>query len=666
MKSQKLKPTRIKSTPAAKHPPLILPGFTPLVESSDDGSLLSRLRETSLVLPWDECLRHTLVTGKTGSGKTQRFMLRAMFAAIRNTGMSMVILDAQGSEEERIINYARHVRGADTRIIRLNWIDPEFSTHYWNCLDSVSRKSEVYDIASSITGAMGELAPGDGLYFRQQATLLLAALFQALGVVGKATLGEARRILDGGSRAMSELAGQAKIPELERFASEMEAGNRNTETSVAEASNHLIALLDERVCQTTGANELDFQMLADEPTILILSLDEEAANRLRPLTNVFMHRLMAWIISTGRAQGGPLPRPLGIFIDEFASAVGRLPEFECRAHTLRKRNAAIFAAIQSTTQIAEKYGQAAQSVLAAFNHRIFVPPVADLDAREASSFTGIMATDAISTSATGAALNISPLHRPLLMPQEIASPERDQKLGPRLTFLMADTPPFQAWLKAAFEVEDERPWVATSGTLPLRRRAVRKTRPESPPASPPDRTISARTGITNTAGWSNRKIEDLLATTKANIGWKDTAGSARKWWESFENENSKRKGLVLHLAEELQNRSATISEFFLSYVYSNANGIMANLHYLDYNRLKKEEEKAEQATGTRAPMFPAEAETEPVDDWFDDEPPPGDEEPEDRDDEDEAYHTELNQLLADLMESCESGKPEADTDPDDS
>ena len=48
--------------------------------------------------------------------------------------------------------------------------------------------------------------------------------------------------------------------------------------------------------------------------------------------------------------------------------------------------------------------------------------------------------------------------------------------------------------------------------------------------------------------------------------------------------------MVLRMAEELRTRKATITEFFLSYVYSNTDNIQANLHYLDYDRLKKEHE----------------------------------------------------------------------------
>jgi hypothetical protein len=49
--------------------------------------------------------------------------------------------------------------------------------------------------------------------------------------------------------------------------------------------------------------------------------------------------------------------------------------------------------------------------------------------------------------------------------------------------------------------------------------------------------------------------------------------------------------LIYRLCEELRNRKASITEFFLSYVYSNTDNIQANLHYLDYLRLIKKHDK---------------------------------------------------------------------------
>jgi hypothetical protein len=590
-----------KTNPYAASP-LRLPGFTPIVESDDDDSLMTSLPLCQFTMPWEQCLRHTMVIGKTGAGKTLRFMLRSIFAAIRNPEMSLVVIDAQRSEESRIIHYARKIRGKKARIIRLNWLDTA-STHYWNCLDGITTRAEAFDLASSMCASMGHNISNDSLYFRQQATQLLAGIFRALSEEGRATLANARIVLESGYGEMRALAERSGIPELRRFSAELEAGNRNTETSVAEACNHLIALCDERAAITTSRSELQFQTLEDEPTILILSLDEEAVDRLRPLTNSFLHRLFGWIVNAGRASGGPLKRPLGIFIDEFASAVGRLPDFEKRAHTLRKRNVALFAAVQSADQITAEYRDSAPSVLAAFNHRIIIPPVADSDAHAASSLSGFIQTENVTTNPTGSALSITPSHRPLLLPQEIAYSEVHAELGPRITFFMAGTPPFQGWLKAAWEVPDEAVHLGpfSKSLLPKRRNppddgaagmAIVPTVPDDP--IPP--------GITNTVGWTDEAIERAYQKILPRLGWNDTTGSARKWWESFASENQQRKALVLRLAEELLTRNATITEFFLAYVYSNTDNIQANLFYLDYVRLKKagEEEKRKTALASEA------------------------------------------------------------------
>lgn len=112
--------------------------------------------------------------------------------------------------------------------------------------------------------------------------------------------------------------------------------------------------------------------------------------------------------------------------------------------------------------------------------------------------------------------------------------------------------------------------------LPPRPHAVLKPGEQLPPE------------FSDTRGWSDEAIWNAIETLKKNpLEWKATTGSARKWWLAFENENRQRGALILRLAEELALRKATITEFFLSYVYSNTDNIQANLHYLDYSRLKK-------------------------------------------------------------------------------
>jgi hypothetical protein len=83
-----------------------------------------------------------------------------------------------------------------------------------------------------------------------------------------------------------------------------------------------------------------------------------------------------------------------------------------------------------------------------------------------------------------------------------------------------------------------------------------------------------------------RQIRHQLEGIKQEIGFSLTTGSALRWWEAFERENIARPGLILKLAEELRDRRATISEFFLAYVYSDTDNIYNNLLFFDLARAR--------------------------------------------------------------------------------
>lgn len=97
-------------------------------------------------------------------------------------------------------------------------------------------------------------------------------------------------------------------------------------------------------------------------------------------------------------------------------------------------------------------------------------------------------------------------------------------------------------------------------------------------------------GVTNTQGWTQEQVVAKLKKLRKILDWDNTTGSARKWWEAFKAEQNSH-GARAPACKSLGNRKATITEFFLAYVYSNTDNIQANLCYLDYTRLKKDEEK---------------------------------------------------------------------------
>jgi|GEM_PF-250288 len=105
--------------------------------------------------------------------------------------------------------------------------------------------------------------------------------------------------------------------------------------------------------------------------------------------------------------------------------------------------------------------------------------------------------------------------------------------------------------------------------------------------NPPSKSAAEKTSLpTNTKVWSEQEVRQRYEIVKEKIGFKESKENAQKWWTAFERENSKRPKLLLHLAEELLSRKATIEQFFMAYVYSNTDNIQANLHFLDYTILK--------------------------------------------------------------------------------
>jgi ATP-dependent Clp protease ATP-binding subunit ClpX len=125
----------------------------------------------------------------------------------------------------------------------------------------------------------------------------------------------------------------------------------------------------------------------------------------------------------------------------------------------------------------------------------------------------------------------------------------------------------------------------------LRRGGLASIPPSPAPFMQPALSTNLPAGIKDTRGWSDEQFRnDLEQIKRDHLSWDHTTGSARKWWEEFEKENQHRLPLIHRLAQELQRRKATITEFFLAYVYSNTDNIQANLHYLDYTRLKKQDD----------------------------------------------------------------------------
>lgn len=144
-------------------------------------------------------------------------------------------------------------------------------------------------------------------------------------------------------------------------------------------------------------------------------------------------------------------------------------------------------------------------------------------------------------------------------------------------------------------VEDGAPPLLEKSAVPFHprqdemiRRDCLKGLPPKPRESRPAATVDCTTtGLSDTTAWSREEILTVYEKLKNEcLGWDQTTGNARKWWETFEKETAARPSVLLRLTEELRNRKATIADLFNAFIHSNTDNIQANLHYLDYLKCK--------------------------------------------------------------------------------
>ncbi len=593
-------------------------GDTTLPASDLRGSGGVALKQGRLILPAEERNRHVLIIAKTGSGKTTRLIFPIVYNDCMDPVRSTIIIDSK-PEMWRKFAAMTQAYNPQKKVMLFNPLDTLRSLS-WNILGKIENDTDAKLIANTIVMATDNpSSKGDSPFFRNNALAILNSIMVGLlhDPNDKLSMPRIHELVQGG---MKPLAGWLEAhPEALRntrtFVELIRSGSQNADTIMSELSMRLAAWDLKAIRSTTFMDELNLEDIIQHPSLFVIELRESELEMLRPMANVIVVEMLRFL--TKRAESfsnSRLPRPVGLVIDEFASALGRIPDIHVKLNTLRSRNVSIVAAVQSLAQIKANYSENADSVIAGFSTKIFMPSLDNSDSEWASKETGQM-TIRFQTASTGnnkkiveffASKNDSKQEqvqqRAVLTPDEIGRPADNIS-----TFFLPNTPVFQGHLVPYFKVPDmakriaefdadERELKLRSGPIEFVEAAPKSGDASGAPAATAGATgTGLPPGISDTRGWTDDQVWKKYEEVREKLDWKNTTGSARKWWETFEAENKARPSLVLRLAEELATRTATVTEFFLAYVYSNTDNIQANLNYFDYLRLKKEEEKKKRA-----------------------------------------------------------------------
>lgn len=559
------------------------------------------VKEGGIYLPIHERNRHVLVIAKTGSGKTSRLILPVLYHDCLCPIRSTVVLDSKPEMWEKLAAMTRKFNPKKT-ILLFNPLDKARSLS-WNILSKIQDDSDAKLITNTIIMATDNPnSKSDSPFFRNNAYQLLNSV--AVGLLhdsnDRLSMPRIHELVQAGMTSLCDWleAHPHALKTSRTFVELARSGSQNADTIMSELSMRLAAWDLSVIRATTFYDELDLERLVLEPTLLVIELRESELEMLRPMANVIIVEIMRMLTKYAEnCPGQTLPRPVGLIIDEFASALGRLPDIHVKLNTLRSRNVSIIAAIQSIAQIKANYDKDADSVIAGFSTKIFMPAVEVQDAEWASKESGIM-TIRFETASKGHSKKLTETfasknanvqeqvqQRPVLTPGEIGRP-----LDNAATFFMPDTPVFQGHLVPFYEIPEMRKRLSMSEDIRLRespivldeqlpQAIIRQPEPSASPALESDPTLTAE------------QVCEALEQVKQHLDWENTTGLAREWWKAFEDGNRENLLLVLKLAQELWNRNATISEFFLAYVYSNSENIQENLNFLD--KMKEEQKNGQ-------------------------------------------------------------------------
>jgi type IV secretory pathway TraG/TraD family ATPase VirD4 len=591
------------------------------------------LRTGEMVIPSSQRNRHMLIVAKTGSGKTTKLILPVLYSDCMSKSRSVIVIDSKPEMWGKLASMTQKYN-PEKKIRLFNPLDTLRSLS-WNILSKIKDETDAKLIANTVIMATDNpSSKGDSPFFRNNALSVLNSVMVGLLNDPNDILSMPRihQLVQSGMKELCNWieAHPHALRNSRSFVELARSGSQNADTIMSELSMRLAAWDLPAIRAMTAENELDVEDLISHPTLLVVEFRESELEMLRPMANVIVVELLRFL--TKRAESEPghsLPRPVGLVIDEFASALGRLPDIHVKLNTLRSRNVSIVAAIQSTQQVKANYGDDADSVLAGFSTKIFMPALDLVDSEYASKESGQM-TIRFKTSSKGtnkklievfASKNDSTQEqvqqRAVLTPDEIGRPVNNIE-----TFFLPNTPVFQGFLTPFYKDPVMLKRLTEFGSRPedeLRMREKPVVYLEDLPTGTSEGGApsggsaqggggggggesnstnygqSSKPGISNTRGWTEEQFTNHINEVRSKIGWNETTGSAKKWWEAFESENKSRPALVVRLSEELLIRNATITEFFLAYVYSNTDNIQANLNYLDYTRLKKEEERRKKA-----------------------------------------------------------------------
>ncbi len=133
----------------------------------------------------------------------------------------------------------------------------------------------------------------------------------------------------------------------------------------------LEAFDSEEIAALTASNTIEFEDLAKEKSVVYF-ITPESHGTYDFIMNIFFSQLFQRLYEFGDQNGGALPIPMFLILDEFAN-IGRIPNFERILSTCRSKKLHISIILQSIDQLEEIYDEkVTQTIMANCSTQLFL------------------------------------------------------------------------------------------------------------------------------------------------------------------------------------------------------------------------------------------------------------------------------------------------------
>jgi type IV secretion system protein VirD4 len=338
-------------------------------------------------LPKDLALKHTLIVGPTGAGKSRSFFL----PNCHDAGNSSFVATDPKSElwEETAYNNIKPIRFAPT--------DPDNSAPF----NFVAYCKDI-DYAEQVAGAIvnAASATGDGKFWAEAEEGLLTGLLLHIAHSEMPTPTHLFNLISSGIESVSNALENSAIEDTRNLAmSYVEAKDEKKSSIIMGLAGKFNWMANPKIKRFTSSdtNAFNFGQLREKPVQVYWCLKQHDVAQLRQLTTIFFSIIITQLLkqNTGKV-------PVNLFFDEFAN-IGKIKNFENHITLFRGQGVAINAGLQDISQLTTMYDTSpGKTILNNFNNKLLLAGMqgetVEVFSKQLGNYTHVSKTESFSES----------------------------------------------------------------------------------------------------------------------------------------------------------------------------------------------------------------------------------------------------------------------------